>query len=316
VRAVAFRRTLICGAACAVILLQAPSATAFEFSRTLSEGATGKDVKALQIRIAGWYPATDQTYFPIDGSYGAPTAEAVAAFEEFYGLPVDGVADPEVFAILDELEDDDGSTAHFEWSEFTQHESSNCSAKANAYAGTFDGGMSSPHRVASNVKRMMWRLEAIRAKGGDNPVAINSGFRSVAYNSCIGGASASQHMYGTAADNRVAGITNRKARSLAKASQVHGIGCYSSLSHNHFDLRIDNPDLASSQFWWWPEQDSANRDLDEVGHPCWGEGKKGRASAYGSLSKALSDLGSLVPTAEELEQFEAAGEPSDLKGAD
>jgi zinc D-Ala-D-Ala carboxypeptidase len=303
VRATAFTRTVVCGALLALLLFPAGPAAAWEFTRTLKEGMTGKDVKALQVRIAGWFPRADKTHFGIDGEFGPTTTDAVRSFEKFYGLPVDGVAGTEVFKVIDRLEDDDGSTLNFAWSEFTQNRSGNCSAGANAYAGTFEGGMASPKRVKLNVKRMMWRLEAIRAKAGDHAIGINSGFRSAPYNDCIGGAGVSQHMFGTAADNRIAATSNRQARNLAKASQVHGIGCYSKLEHNHFDTRIDNEDLNSQRAWWWPERDSAGRDLDESGSPCWGE-------------KGHKRTGDEILSVEAVAIFAALGEVADLAGAD
>jgi peptidoglycan hydrolase-like protein with peptidoglycan-binding domain len=298
-------------------------AEAYEFKRPLAPGDTGADVRALNVRIAGWYPNNQQGRFYVNAKYGKRTAKAVSEFEAFHGLPADGVAGPEVFELLDTLEDQDGSTLHFDFSEFVQRTNSACSAKANAYAGTFAGGMAAPQQVRRNVKRLMWRLEAVRAKGGDGPIGINSGFRSLAYNQCIGGAAASQHLYGTAADNRVAGITNRTSRDLARGSQFAGIGCYSSTSHNHFDLRIENRDLPSSRFWWWPQQDPKGRDLDDAGRPCWGE--KGttaqetigaRVDVIRAVLRAVPGVGSLVPSPAEIAAFRAAGEAADLNGAD
>jgi peptidoglycan hydrolase-like protein with peptidoglycan-binding domain len=246
-------------------------ASAFTFDRTLKAGDHGPDVKALQVRVAGWFPQTGQTEMGVDGTYGPGTVAAVKAFQDFYGLNADGIAGPTTFAVIAGLEDADGSTAHFNWAEFWQNTNSNCSAKANAYASSFKGGMVSPVRAKKNVKRVMWRLEAMRAKAGDKTIAINSGFRSSPYNDCIGGAGASQHMYGTAADNRMGEVTNRFERDLARQSQFYGIGCYSSLSHNHFDIRIENKDYPGAQFWWWPDQDEQGHDLADDGKPCFGE---------------------------------------------
>jgi peptidoglycan hydrolase-like protein with peptidoglycan-binding domain len=254
-----------------LIGMMAGPASAFTFARTLKPGDTGPDVKALQIRVAGWYPQTGQEEMGVDGTYGPGTVAAVKEFQGFYGLNPDGIAGPTTFAVIAGLEDDDGSTAHFEWNEFWQNTNSSCSAKANAYSGSFKGGMVSPARAKKNIKRVMWRLEALRAKAGNRSIAINSGFRSSPYNDCIGGAGASQHMYGTAADNRMVGMTNRQERDLARRTQFYGIGCYSSLSHNHFDIRIENKDLATSQSWWWPVQDSEGHDLADDNKPCWGE---------------------------------------------
>jgi hypothetical protein len=298
------KRTGVIVAVGAIVLAAASPAGAYTFTRTLQAGDKGPDVRVLQVRVAGWFPQNGQTQMTIDGRFGESTAAAVRKFQEFYGLDPDGVAGPSTFAVIDGLEDDDRSTIHFDWSEFKQNRNSNCSAKANGYAGTFGGGMVAPRRTKKNVKRMMWRLEALRAKAGSNTVAINSGFRSVAYNDCIGGARASQHMYGTAADNRMAEVTNRLERDLARATQFHGIGCYSSLSHNHFDLRMENAALDGARFWWWPDQDDQGRDLADDGKPCWGEeaAKPPRTDEGGDARSAfvpsVSFLGSFAETPE------------------
>ncbi|HEX2051408.1 MAG TPA: D-Ala-D-Ala carboxypeptidase family metallohydrolase [Actinomycetota bacterium] len=301
------------------VALAAPAA-AYDWPRRLRPGAHGAHVRVLQVRVAGWSTLSRPAQFVIDGDYGAATAAAVRAFETFYGIPhPNGVAGPKTFAKLNSLQDADGSTKHFDFSEFVQRSSSSCSARANAYAGTFGGGMVPEKTVRRNVRHLMWRLEAVRAKGGSHPIGINSGYRSVAYNDCIGGASVSQHMYGTAADNRMAEVSNRRARDLAKLSQVHGIGCYSSQTHNHFDLRMDNAALSYARAWWWPDRDSRGRDLDDNGVPCWGEVARTAApmaTVLEGVAEALPGAGSLVPSAAEIELFERAGEPADLEGAD
>ena len=299
------KRVGVIVAAGAIVMALASPARAYTFTRTLAPGDKGPDVKVLQVRVAGWFPQDGQQAMTIDGGYGPSTEAAVKAFQEYYGLTPDGVAGPSTFAVIDGLEDDDGSTIHFEWSEFWQNRNSNCSAKANGYASSFGGGMVSPRRAKKNVKRMMWRLEALRAKAGGKTIAINSGFRSVAYNDCIGGARSSQHMYGTAADNRMAEVTNRFERDLARKSQFHGIGCYSSLSHNHFDLRLENNELDDARFWWWPEKDGQGRDLADDGKPCWGEESGPRRTSSGSDGTARA---ALVPSESFLNAFDSAPE--------
>jgi uncharacterized protein YcbK (DUF882 family) len=292
--------------------LMGPAAADYKFDRKLRPGMHGSDVNALQVRVAGWYPSTRQKRFYIDGAYGKQTKLAVERFQKHYSMKPTGIAYDRVFKKLNRLEDNNRSTLHFNFSEFKQRRNRACSAQANAYAGTFRGGMTSRNRVKRNVRRLMWRLEAVRAKGGAHPIGINSGFRSVPYNNCIGGASASQHLYGTAADNRMANVSNRRQRYLAKGSQVHGIMCYSSLSHNHFDLRIENADAPAQRSWWWPKRDSQGRDLAADGRPCWGEGG---STSRTSISGASAE-GAVVPSAEEVQAFQDAGEPADLGGQD
>ena len=292
-------------------------ASAYPFRRNLHRGSFGRDVKALEVRIAGWFGRRDRTRMRLNRHFGLKTKKAVMAFQAHYGLTVDGIAGPHTFAVLARLESKDHSTAHFDYKEFKQNYNSACGAQANAYAGTFGGGMVAPRRAKRNARRLMWRLEAVRAKGGGSAVGINSGFRSVKYNSCIGGASLSQHMYGTAADNRMATVSNHKERRLAKRSQLSGIGCYATLSHNHFDLRLENSDLPSQRLWWWPQKDAKGRDLDASGRPCWGEKKKNRGTNVLEAIRAhVRGAGTPLATAREMEVFQAAGEISDLGSAD
>lgn len=296
--------------------LWALPAYGYEFTQPLRKGDKGRPVRALQVRLAGWFPGELHETFNVDGHFGRQTVRTVKAFQKEYGLVESGVARRSLFAILHRLQDNDGSTSHFDFSEFEQNFNSNCGARANAYSGTLGGGLVSPRRTKMYVKRLMWRLEAVRRKAGGKPIGINSGFRSVAYNDCIGGARASQHMYGTAVDQRQANVSNRWQRKLARRSQFHGIGCYSSQTHNHLDLRIDNRDLPTQQGWWWPDRDDSGRDLDESGAPCWGETTTSSKTTTLAVGAGHSISTSLVPSATEVERFEAAGEGVLTEGAD
>ena len=198
--------------AAALVLLglgSAVPAVAGPFSRPLKKGSEGPDVRELEIRIAGWLRNSRQARLRIGGDFGHRTYRAVKSFQKAKHLKVDGVAGPQVFAALEKMESKDGSTKHFEWDEFDQNYNSRCGRKANKFAGTFKGGPLKPQKVRENVRHLMWRLEALRARGGGKPIGINSGFRSVPYNKCIGGASLSQHLYGNAADLRVVDANNR-----------------------------------------------------------------------------------------------------------
>ncbi len=294
-------------------VIASPVASAYEFKRTLREGSSGRDVRALQIRIAGWFPAADQSLFDIDGLFDADTKVALQRFQAHYGLAVDGIAGDATFAALNALQERDGTTVNFDWSEFWQNSNSSCSATANSYAGTFEGGPIEARKIKKNVRRLMWRLEALRAKLGGQAIGINSGYRSIAYNQCIGGASASQHMYGTAVDMKVVGTTNRLTRDVGKATQLHGIACYSSKTHNHLDLRLQNEALPSAQFWYWPDRDAYGRDLADDNQPCWGETIT--TSPRTSKSSA-GDSTEPTWTESEVQAWEKAGEPDDMGRGD
>lgn len=258
-------------AACLAVTLMLEQASAYKFRRVLSRGDRGKAVKALEIRVVGWFPEVARTRLKVNRAFGRRTVRAVKASQRHYNLAVDGVAGPQTFGRLNRLQDRNGSTAHFNFSEFQQHRNPSCSRKANRSAGTFRGGRVGRRLVRRNVKRLMWRLEAIRAKGNGRPVTVGSGFRSVAYNRCIGGGSLSQHLYGTAADIKIAHMRGRRERTLARGSQIHGIECYANLVHNHLDIRIENRKLNDYRFWYWPERDRRGRDLTSNSRLCHGE---------------------------------------------
>jgi hypothetical protein len=110
---------------------------------------------------------------------------------------------------------------------------------------------------------------------------------------------------------------------VVKTTQFSGVGCYSSLSHNHLDIRVENAGSGTTQFWWWPKTDSKGRHLADDGLPCWGETvrknvalAKTTATVLRSVASAVPGAGSFVPGAAEVEAFEDAGEARDLEGLD
>ena len=78
-------------------------------------------------------------------------------------------------------------------------------------AKTQDGNIPS-HVHIENLKRLCGWLEMLRSEWnkrygeGDDPIVINSGYRSEAVNKAVGGVSGSNHLTGCAADIRVAGM--------------------------------------------------------------------------------------------------------------
>jgi zinc D-Ala-D-Ala carboxypeptidase len=230
------RGTLVVGAgALATPLLLPGVANAYNWSRTLQQGMTGADVTELQIRVAGYAAASaSQTRVSIDGEFGPGTAAAVKRFQSAYGLSADAVVGPGTQAKLNALEQSDGSTLHFNWSEFTDRVS-----------GTFNGGKVSASAARENARRCMYKLEALRLKLGNKAITVNSGFRSIQHNSDIGGASDSMHLYGTAADLNVPGVTNKTVYQKAETCGFSGLETYNT-DHQHVDSRAD---LGRS--WWW-----------------------------------------------------------------
>jgi uncharacterized protein YcbK (DUF882 family) len=78
-------------------------------------------------------------------------------------------------------------------------------------ARTPDGNIPS-HVHIENLKRLCGWLEMLRSEWnkrygeGDDPIVINSGYRSPQVNAAVGGVKGSNHLTGCAADIRVAGI--------------------------------------------------------------------------------------------------------------
>ncbi|MFF9197697.1 D-Ala-D-Ala carboxypeptidase family metallohydrolase [Streptomyces sp. NPDC014779] len=206
----------------------------YTWSRTLSQGAGGADVTALQIRVAG-YPGYGGV-LDIDGSYGPATAAAVKRFQSAYGLAADGVAGPATFSKIYALQDDDCTPVHFSYAEL------------NTCNTTWAGGAVSATTAKANALRTMWKLEALRHALGDAPIRVTSGFRSYSCNSAVGGSSTSRHLYGDAAD---LGAGSHSLCTLAQQARNHGFngilgpGYPDHDDHTHVDHR-------PSRYWSAP----------------------------------------------------------------
>ncbi|MGC5020408.1 D-Ala-D-Ala carboxypeptidase family metallohydrolase [Micromonospora sp. DT47] len=232
------------GAAIASVVA-APAAHAdgcYTWQRNLYQGRSGDDVRQLQIRVAGW--AGTGGIVRIDGVYGPQTAAAVRRFQAAYGLGGDGVAGPQTFNKLYQLQDNDCTPAHFSYTEMD----------GGCGQGGWSGGPLSATQTRSNAVRTMWKLEALRRSLGDQPLYVNSGFRSTACNRQIGGASDSQHLYGNAAD-----LTSR-TRSLCQIasnarnhgfSGIYGPGYPGHSTHVHADSRRENNNDRTSNTTSW-----------------------------------------------------------------
>lgn len=75
-------------------------------------------------------------------------------------------------------------------------------------------------------------LQKIRTHFG-KPVTINSAYRTVAKNKAVGGAAYSQHLFGTAADITVKGISPKAVAAYAETLMPNtgGIGIYATFTH-------------------------------------------------------------------------------------
>jgi uncharacterized protein YcbK (DUF882 family) len=106
-------------------------------------------------------------------------------------------------------------------------------------------GSKMPAAVKRNIMQLIEQLEIIRSACGDRPITITSGYRSPEHNSKEGGAKNSQHIKGTAADFKVAGLTPKQVgvivKNLIQSNQIipGGLGIYARGRGGwvHYDIR-------------------------------------------------------------------------------
>lgn len=158
----------------------------------------------------------------IDGIFGSKSKNATSAFQNDYGgLDPDGVVDAETekalkhavaygMPVRKELSWDD--IKYFKRSEFK----CKCGKYCNGY----------PAEIDLNMVKV---CDAIRERIG-KPIHVNSGVRCKQHNANVGGAVASQHLDGNAADLACpAGVTPAEMAAIAEEQlpNTGGIGIYS-----------------------------------------------------------------------------------------
>jgi zinc D-Ala-D-Ala carboxypeptidase len=215
----------------APVTAEAAADACYTWGRTLSQGASGDDVRQLQIRVAG-YPGYGGV-LAIDGQFGAGTKAAVTRFQQAYGLAADGIAGPATFGKIYQLQDDDCTPVNFSYAELNR-----CNAD-------WSGGNVSAATAKANALVSMWKLQAMRHAMGDRPIVVNGGFRSVACNNAVGGAAASRHLYGDAVD---LGAGAQGFCGLALQARNHG---FSEILGPGYPGHGDHTHVAhrSSRFW-------------------------------------------------------------------
>ncbi|MFS8479399.1 MAG: D-Ala-D-Ala carboxypeptidase family metallohydrolase [Micromonosporaceae bacterium] len=202
----------------------------YTWGRTLSQGMSGEDVRQLQIRVAG-YPGY-QSVLALDGVFGPHTKAAVTRFQQAYGLAADGIAGPQTFNKIYQLQDNDCTPIHFTYAELN---------KCNS---TWSGGAVSASTARFNALVNMWKLEALRHALGDRPIYVSSGFRSYACNSAVGGSSTSRHLYGDAVD-----LTGSHSFcTLARQARYHG---FREILGPGFPGHSDHTHVANKSSWTW-----------------------------------------------------------------
>lgn len=101
-------------------------------------------------------------------------------------------------------------------------------------------GTKVPAQYMDNVKELAKNLQVLRDFIGE-PVRVNSGYRTPAYNKSVGGKSASQHLQAKAADITAKSYTPKqladiiKGLIISKKMKQGGVGVYPGFVH--YDIR-------------------------------------------------------------------------------
>lgn len=157
---------------------------------TLRKGAKGAYAMLVQrlMAAAGIDPG------PIDGDFGPKTERAVMEYQKRYKLKVDGVVGRNTWGQLARpvpISQTAGRghkiTPNFSLGEFV------CKGGKQSCGGC-------GQVILLYLPDLCGALEMVREAIGNKPITVNSGFRCPAHNRYVGGAPASQHLVGKAAD--------------------------------------------------------------------------------------------------------------------
>lgn len=102
-------------------------------------------------------------------------------------------------------------------------------------------------------KQLITYLQLIRNHFG-KPVKINSGYRCQKHNSAVGGAKASKHTLGQAADIRIDGVEPKEVAKYAESIGIKGIGLYDSFVHI---------DTRTTKYFWYGHNEERRTTFNE-----------------------------------------------------
>ena len=99
-------------------------------------------------------------------------------------------------------------------------------------------------------EQLVTYLQKIRSHFG-KPITITSGYRCAKHNKSVGGATASRHAQGMAADIVVQGIAPAEVAKYAESIGIKGIGLYETAKDGYF-VHVDT--RTSKSFWYGQAQ--------------------------------------------------------------
>lgn len=148
-----------------------------------------------------------------------------------------GVAGPATFAKIHQLQDADCSPPHFSYAE----------VDGGCGQGGYSGGSVSAATVRENLKRAMWRAEALRQRMGNVSLRVTSGFRSQACDRQVGGSGTAQHTYGSAID-----LVGASFCAMSQQARYTGFGGIFGPGHPDHDDQV-HVDIRAGRSWRAPD---------------------------------------------------------------
>lgn len=185
---------------------------------TIKKGSKGEDVGRLQEYLSG------KGYYigAVDLDFGGMMERAVKLYQYDTGLVPDGVAGAKTWQKV--AEDPETGMAVFSRAKDGQKKiSANFSVKEFQCKDKSD-------KIIIDTGFVSNKLQKIRGHFGAK-VTINSGYRTIAYNKKVNGASASYHMYGRAFDIALEGHAPLEVAQYAQTLGINGIIQYNSFVH-------------------------------------------------------------------------------------
>lgn len=136
--------------------------------------------------------------------------------------------------------------------EYTKGEATKLSANFNSTEFDCKGaGCCGSTKIS---KQLVTYLQLIRNHFG-KPVKINSGYRCSKHNAAVGGARASKHTLGQAADIRIDGVEPKEIAKFAESIGIKGIGLYDGFVHI---------DTRTTKFFWYGQNEERRTTFNEA----------------------------------------------------
>lgn len=191
--------------------------------QVLKKGDTGFEVKRLQMLLNGkGYDCGN-----VDGDFGNNTLSAVKKFQTDNGLAADGVVGTRTWTVLES--DTESKVKEFSLAaDGEKYVSKNFKVKEFRCKDGSD-------KILIDVDFVQNYLQKIRDFFG--PVTINSGYRTKAYNTRVGGAKSSYHLQGRAFDIVAKGFDAREVAEFASKLGINGVIFYADKNFVHVDSR-------------------------------------------------------------------------------